>query len=191
MVLVEEWLVWPRQAIHKKEKFVTEEKQRVHAALRELDEQEKLTPENVVTAARDEASPLHSLFEWNDEVAAAKYRTTQARHLIAYYQIRVVVHKQSYSISEFVEKPLKNDRAQGYISVKRLVSNRELAAAFVEEQLGIARTYLDKAVAYAEVLGLLEEVEERIEDLDATLNQVRTHLPPASAAGASEQQTAG
>lgn len=42
-----------------------------------------LTPENLVNEARAETSPIHSAFEWNDSVAAEKYRCEQARLMIA------------------------------------------------------------------------------------------------------------
>lgn len=41
-----------------------------------------LTPANVVDAARAEDHPLHNRFEWNDDVAAEKWRLNQARQLI-------------------------------------------------------------------------------------------------------------
>lgn len=42
----------------------------------------QLTPHNVVEAASAEDHPLHDRFEWNDDVAAHKYRLSQARQLI-------------------------------------------------------------------------------------------------------------
>lgn len=36
----------------------------------------------MVDASRPEDAPLHSLFEWNDSVAAEKYREDQARCII-------------------------------------------------------------------------------------------------------------
>lgn len=41
-----------------------------------------LTPPTVVEAARNPASPLHGLFEWDDGRAAAQYRLEQARRII-------------------------------------------------------------------------------------------------------------
>lgn len=41
-----------------------------------------LTPEIVVDVARDPSHPLHSRFEWDDSVAAEKYRRDQAHQLI-------------------------------------------------------------------------------------------------------------
>lgn len=41
-----------------------------------------ITPEAVVDAARDQTSPLHDQFEWDDSVAGEAYRLQQARALI-------------------------------------------------------------------------------------------------------------
>ena len=50
--------------------------------LQELAEENNLSPESVLEKARDENSPLHNLFEWDDSVAAEKYRLNQARQII-------------------------------------------------------------------------------------------------------------
>lgn len=41
-----------------------------------------LAPRDIVVDAREVGSPLHRYFEWRDNVAALKYRETQARELI-------------------------------------------------------------------------------------------------------------
>lgn len=38
--------------------------------------------EDLVAAAKNPASPLHSEFDWDDESAATKFRITQARYLL-------------------------------------------------------------------------------------------------------------
>lgn len=47
-----------------------------------LAKNDNLNPESVLDLARDENSPLHSLFEWDDRIAAEKYRLGQARRII-------------------------------------------------------------------------------------------------------------
>ena len=59
---------------------------RVKAELDKLAVDGKLTAQAVVDAAREESSPLHGYFEWDDNKAANEYRLLQARKLI-----RVVV----------------------------------------------------------------------------------------------------
>lgn len=46
-------------------------------------------PSSLVDTARKEASPLHPLFEWRDDVAAEKHRVSQARIVLS--SLRVVV----------------------------------------------------------------------------------------------------
>lgn len=42
----------------------------------------KITPQEIVDRARDEKSELHKCFEWNDSIAAEKYRIQQARTIL-------------------------------------------------------------------------------------------------------------
>ena len=47
-----------------------------------LDAVGNLTARGLLDANRPEDAPLHNEFEWNDGVAAEKYREQQARHII-------------------------------------------------------------------------------------------------------------
>lgn len=67
-----------------------------------------LTPVHVVEAARPEDSPLHSRFEWDDSVAAEKWRQEQASDLIRSYK---VIYKES---------------ADGPVSVRGFVAVRDV-----------------------------------------------------------------
>lgn len=42
----------------------------------------EITPEEVLEMAKDENSELHKCFEWNNDIAAEKYRLQQARAII-------------------------------------------------------------------------------------------------------------
>ena len=42
----------------------------------------RILPEDIVEASKDESAPLHSCFEWDDTVAAHKYRCSQASTII-------------------------------------------------------------------------------------------------------------
>lgn len=50
--------------------------------LEELASSNNLCPETVLEKAKDLNNPLHNLFEWDDSVAAEKYRLGQARQII-------------------------------------------------------------------------------------------------------------
>src|SRR4051812_1463795 len=48
------------------------------------------TPAEVVDAARDDESPIHDYFEWDDVVAAEEHRRQQAREMVRSIEIRVI-----------------------------------------------------------------------------------------------------
>ena len=55
----------------------------------ELEESGELTPEKVVDVSRPEDAALHKEFEWDDAVAAEKYRGTQASAMIRHIVVEV------------------------------------------------------------------------------------------------------
>jgi len=60
----------------------------------------RLTPPLVVDEAKKENSPLHDLFEWDDEKAGHAYRLKQARDLIR--RVYVVVVRNNKEVKEHV-----------------------------------------------------------------------------------------
>ena len=52
--------------------------------INELCDKGKSTAKDLVDASRPDDAPLHRLFEWDDSVAAEKYRESQARTIIAH-----------------------------------------------------------------------------------------------------------
>lgn len=84
-----------------------------------------LEPEMVVEAARDEKSPLHDHFEWDDAVAAGEYRKDQARELIRAITIDIGRSNiEPRPIRAFVNVEVGG--AQGYVSTPRAMSSAEL-----------------------------------------------------------------
>lgn len=57
-------------------------------------------PEELVRTARPESSPIHKLFTWNDEVAAGKWRTQEARQIL-----RSIVIREETPDGENYERP--------------------------------------------------------------------------------------
>ena len=61
----------------------------IDTALDDLVVDNALHAEDVVAAARDPLSPLHSKFQWDDSKAAHRYRLWQARQIIASVTIKL------------------------------------------------------------------------------------------------------
>ena len=56
----------------------------------EQDNGGKLTPKKLVEAARDVNSPLHDEFEWDDTIAAERYREQQAMYIIRSIEVTLI-----------------------------------------------------------------------------------------------------
>lgn len=63
-----------------------------------------LTPDLILEEAKDEQSPLHSYFEWDDSVAAQKYRRQQAYDLLLAAKFVEVLVEQRGNRQVVVEK---------------------------------------------------------------------------------------
>lgn len=93
-----------------------------------------LRPENVVAFAKDEASALHSKFEWNNTKAGHEYRLWQARELIAVVKVRIPETNGEYRA--FVS--LQADREKkggGYRSLVTVLSEKNRRQQFLQEAL--------------------------------------------------------
>lgn len=74
---------------------------------------DEVTPEQVVNAAKDPTAELHKCFDWDDKVAADKYRLVQARTVLN--QLIVVTHNTSDEVKEPTQfrVMMKNDTVKG------------------------------------------------------------------------------
>ena len=85
---------------------------------------------DVVNSARDESSPLHPFFEWDDSLAAEQHRLGQARKLITSV---VVVKEQSTGKVEIVTLVFVHLRADknGYRESDEVFASVELTQSYV------------------------------------------------------------
>ena len=125
-----------------------------------------ITPDAVVADAEDEASPLHSYFEWDDSVAGMKYRIEQARTLIRSVRVVLVEKKHQFSSIAYVRSPDSEPKEQGYISSVILRDDKARARIALIAELQRAESALQRAYDVATAVGLAREV-------DSLLAQVR------------------
>lgn len=116
-----------------------------------------LEPSDVVEESRPETAPLHPCFEWNDIIAAEKYREYQAGGIIR----NIVVVE---------EKPDKPDRIRAFVHVQStyqpiqvVLSDEEKRMEMLQNALRELRAFTDKYKS----LKSLEPVFEAIEKISA------------------------
>lgn len=85
----------------------------------------RLVASEVVEAARDRRSPLHSQFEWDDNAAAIQYRNWQARSLIKQFSVTIVEPEE-----KLVHVPPRIDSGQREGEYRRVASVVAVASDF-------------------------------------------------------------
>lgn len=127
----------------------------------------RLTAEDVVEDARPEDSPLHPAFEWNDDVAAEKWRAEQARYLIRSLVVRVDrAEGEPTPIRAFVS--VERDEDRSFTSLAHAMSDEELRQQVLNR-------------AWAELLAWRRRYQE-YQELAAIFSAIEQAMPQDSAA---------
>lgn len=128
----------------------------------------RLTPDNVVDAAQDEASPLHQCFEWDNDAAAHMFRVEQARHLIRSVRVDVTTSHHTVRVPAFVHDPECERGEQGYVSIRQLASDEDKSREVVIAEFSRAASALRRARSVAMALG----IEDQIDDISDQIKRV-------------------
>ena len=157
----------------------------VIAALTELeDSRGGLTPDLVLETARDPTSPLHQCFEWDDTVAAHRYRVDQARYLITSHRVEVIYGKVTLACPSYIRDPAMPVHEQGYLNIFRLRTDEELAHEALHQEMEQVSARLARAKVIAVMLDQLdtvEELERRVAAFREELRQARERRAQAEA----------
>ena len=162
-------------------------KEEVIAALMALkDERGRLTPDRVVDAARDEQNPLHGEFEWDDSIAAQRWRTYQARLLIGAVPLVITETDERRLTPHFVRDPAAAADEQGYIAVTSLMDDPEAAAKAVKYEFVRALAAMKRAEEISDALGVKRlvsfsrrQLERTAKRIESQIAQQTNHNPPA------------
>lgn len=132
-----------------------------------------ITPDLVVKDAEDSSSPLHELFEWDDSVAGHKYRLDQARQVITSVRVVLTTEHKAVSTVYYVRDPEADSTEQGYVSIDKLKSDSDLARESIVMEFSRAASYLQRARIHAEALGMAQEVDALIADIQKFKEEVK------------------
>ena len=123
-----------------------------------IKEQKGLTPENVVTSAKNKKSSLHNFFEWNDAIAGEQYRLQQARMFIN--EIKVIVEDVEYSAFENVKIGFNGDSERRYMEVTEILSQKELKEQIISQALNHINYWKIKYANYKELKPIVAAIDE-------------------------------
>lgn len=122
------------------------------AVCEQLEAAGNLSAKSLLDASRPEDAPLHSEFEWNDSVAAEKFREGQARCIIRHLVVRLD-EKPDEPVRGFFQITQQEPR---YTNVNAILTHRDLRAELIQQAL-------EEMAAFQRKYGTLTELAEVFE----------------------------
>jgi Glu-tRNA(Gln) amidotransferase subunit E-like FAD-binding protein len=137
----------------------------------------RLTPEDAIEDAKDEESPLHQHFTWDDSDAAHKQRLYEARALIRSVRVTTIVDQTVHRTIAYIRDPSRPSDEGGYIATAVLRTDEDLARAALVEEFSRAAPAMLRALEVARALSLENEFAEQIGAIEALIDEVLAANP--------------
>ena len=102
------------------------------AVCEQLEAAGNLSAKSLLDVSRPEDAPLHSEFEWNDSIAAEKFREEQARCIIRHLVVRLD-EKPNEQVRGFFR--IEQTVQQSYTNVTTILTQRDLRSQLIQQAL--------------------------------------------------------
>lgn len=120
----------------------------------------QIKPSQVVRAAKDKRSPLHSLFDWNQANAAGKWWLHTARLILGSVKIQVETQEFNYRASAYIVDTEVD--GEGYRAVAKIKADPDSARESLIYTLEVSAGHLRRAMDLAAPLGLSKQIDRLI-----------------------------
>ena len=122
---------------------------------------DSVTARELLDASRDENAPLHNCFEWDDSVAAEKYRLTQARHIIS--SVEIIIRRESDQpivTRAFLNVKPPLPKVEGcFVSSDVVMTTPAYLNQVLKNALSELRAFQKKYQAYQELTGVFKAID--------------------------------
>jgi len=139
-----------------------------------------LTPGALVREASEPSHPWHYRFDWDDASAAHAHRLDQARVFIRQVRFNVVTETQVFRSVSYVRNPNLDSWEQGYVKIVELKTDRERATSALLAEFDRVAALLKRSRDIAGTLGLSQEINRFIIDIEGLAGMVRQRKRPAA-----------
>ena len=120
---------------------------------------DKFTCQQIVDKARDSSTELHKCFEWNDSVAAEKYRLKQAQQVVAHL---VIVRNNDNNEPEKTNVRMIVNDGQGnntYTPIRLVVRKQDEYERLLERAKEELRAFKKKYASISELEEILSLID--------------------------------
>jgi hypothetical protein len=130
-----------------------------------------LQVDSVLEEAKDESSPLHSHFEWDDSVAAEAHRRYQARVLIQRCKI-TIVEAEPTTVRAFVSLQSDRESGGGYRMTTKVMDDQVMREELLRDiRLTIARWNQRLSLLDSITADLIYKLEESVRVAEAPVEK--------------------
>lgn len=114
------------------------------------------TTAQILDKARDEQTELHKCFDWNDAVAAEKWRLQQARNIVC----NLVYKETSNEPSPPVRLFFKTDSESGYKPTSLILQNKDEYQKLLSRALSELNSFKAKYKTLSELDGVFDAIDQ-------------------------------
>lgn len=125
----------------------------------------RLTPNDVLTEAKERASPLHKAFEWDDTEAAHKFRLQQASYLIRSIEVVVTAAKSKTPTNVRAFVSVKRERDRSYTSIAHAMGDKDLREQVVADawkELQAWRQRYEKLSEFSKIFAAIDKTLPKV-----------------------------
>ena len=122
-----------------------------------------ITATELLDASRDENAPLHNCFEWDDGIAAEKFRRQQAAHLIRSIDVKIIYPDRAPVVVRAhvnITPPNELHKGGEYVSVQRAMEVTEYRERVLKRALCELLNFKEKYSAYEELAGVCSAIDD-------------------------------
>ena len=119
-----------------------------------------LTKESFLEESRPVDSPTHKLFEWDDTVAAEKFRLEQSRMAIADIVVTIVKADEPVKRHAFVNVVAGKHNKAEYSNIEVAMSDETKRQAVLQNAFAELKTFEQKYADYKELAGVFNEAHK-------------------------------
>lgn len=114
----------------------------------------EFTPMEVLEKAKDETTELHKCFEWNDSIAAEKYRLEQAKNII-----RMLVYEKETKEQQTVRYYAKTETKHVYQPTKQFLVQEDEYQWLLRRALAELEAFKNKYHTLTELESIFDAME--------------------------------
>jgi hypothetical protein len=124
-------------------------------------------------AARNPNCPIHHKYEWSDAVAAELHRRETSKTIIRFVKLQVIINKTTIVAPHYVVDPNREPRSRKYIDITVAAKEEQVARKILLAEMDRISLAVQRAMAVAAVLGLLDELRVMLQNVETIKTQAQ------------------